>query len=297
MQSWQWRIYDNLRFKNQRLPKLVLSLFPRRFLKTSLLRKHLQLRPHIRLSPPHLRLSPPPSQSCFFSLDLELWVYSGMTQHSSPLPGALGSPKLSDSPLGLPNDCSSAFVVHRHSSFPCVAHCLTSTALLLHLFPSAIDTKSAAPLWSPLQQHLLNDRSIQHTLLTIKDYIKVGYGTFYGLHNHACPEYFVFFPQHNSLQCDWVQYPTRNASNNRSSSPATWQLPHWFDVQVSNREWSAWQTKVTSTKIEAHAVTAADVEVNGLNFSSATTPELIEKTFKQDCEYHKKLPMELLSLA
>ena len=108
-----------------------------------------------------------------------------------------------------------------------------------------------------------------------------------------------------------------------------------FDVQVSNGEWIAWQTRVPSIEIEAHAVTASDVvvptmdtvrheevlyswlsehkplmlcgppgsgktmtlfsalrklpdmEVVGLNFSSATTPELILKTFEQYCEYRK----------
>ncbi|RDB29164.1 Cytoplasmic dynein 1 heavy chain 1 [Hypsizygus marmoreus] len=108
-----------------------------------------------------------------------------------------------------------------------------------------------------------------------------------------------------------------------------------YDVQVSNSEWSAWQSKVPVIEIEAHAVTAADVvvptmdtvrheevlyswlsehkplmlcgppgsgktmtlfsalrklpdmEVVGLNFSSATTPELILKTFEQYCEYRK----------
>ncbi|KAG6918668.1 hypothetical protein DXG01_012485 [Tephrocybe rancida] len=108
-----------------------------------------------------------------------------------------------------------------------------------------------------------------------------------------------------------------------------------YDVQVSNGEWSAWQSKVPSIEIESHAVTAADVvvptmdtvrheevlyswlsehkplmlcgppgsgktmtlfsalrklpdmEVVGLNFSSATTPELILKTFEQYCEYRK----------
>ncbi|KAF8238396.1 dynein heavy chain protein 1 [Tricholoma matsutake] len=108
-----------------------------------------------------------------------------------------------------------------------------------------------------------------------------------------------------------------------------------YDVQVSNGEWSAWQSKVPVIEIEAHAVTAADVvvptmdtvrheevlyswlsehkplmlcgppgsgktmtlfsalrklpdmEVVGLNFSSATTPELILKTFEQYCEYRK----------
>ncbi|KAJ7601593.1 dynein heavy chain, N-terminal region 2-domain-containing protein [Mycena polygramma] len=108
-----------------------------------------------------------------------------------------------------------------------------------------------------------------------------------------------------------------------------------FDVQVSNGEWTAWQSKVPVIEIEAHAVTAADVvvptmdtvrheevlyswlsehkplmlcgppgsgktmtlfsalrklpdmEVAGLNFSSATTPELILKTFEQYCEYRK----------
>ncbi|KAG6866267.1 hypothetical protein C0991_006854 [Blastosporella zonata] len=108
-----------------------------------------------------------------------------------------------------------------------------------------------------------------------------------------------------------------------------------YDVQVSNGEWSPWQSKVPSIEIEAHAVTAADVvvptmdtvrheevlyswlsehkplmlcgppgsgktmtlfsalrklpdmEVVGLNFSSATTPELILKTFEQYCEYRK----------
>ncbi|KII86419.1 hypothetical protein PLICRDRAFT_44012 [Plicaturopsis crispa FD-325 SS-3] len=108
-----------------------------------------------------------------------------------------------------------------------------------------------------------------------------------------------------------------------------------YDVQVSNGEWMAWQSRVPQIEIEAHAVTAADVvvptmdtvrheevlyswlsehkplmlcgppgsgktmtlfsalrklpdmEVVGLNFSSATTPELILKTFEQYCEYRK----------
>ncbi|KAK1226991.1 dynein heavy chain [Marasmius sp. AFHP31] len=108
-----------------------------------------------------------------------------------------------------------------------------------------------------------------------------------------------------------------------------------FDVQIATGEWIAWQTRVPSIEIEAHAVTASDVvvptmdtvrheeilyswlsehkplmlcgppgsgktmtlfsalrklpdmEVVGLNFSSATTPELILKTFEQYCEYRK----------
>ncbi|KAG7090771.1 Cytoplasmic dynein 1 heavy chain 1 [Marasmius oreades] len=110
-----------------------------------------------------------------------------------------------------------------------------------------------------------------------------------------------------------------------------------FDVQVATGEWIAWQSRVPSIEIEAHAVTASDVvvptmdtvrheeilyswlsehkplmlcgppgsgktmtlfsalrklpdmEVVGLNFSSATTPELILKTFEQYCE-HRKTP-------
>ncbi|KAF5378700.1 hypothetical protein D9757_010781 [Collybiopsis confluens] len=100
-----------------------------------------------------------------------------------------------------------------------------------------------------------------------------------------------------------------------------------YDVQVSNGEWVAWQGHVPTIEIESHAVTASDVvvptmdtpgclstslscsagrpdperpmtlfsalrklpdmEVVGLNFSSATTPELISKTFEQYCEYRK----------
>ncbi|KAE9383047.1 hypothetical protein BT96DRAFT_1041273, partial [Gymnopus androsaceus JB14] len=105
-----------------------------------------------------------------------------------------------------------------------------------------------------------------------------------------------------------------------------------YDIQVSSGEWVAWQGRVPTIEIEAHAVTAADVvvptmdtvchkevllsehkplmlcgppgsgktmtlfsalrklpdmEVVGLNFSSATTPELILKTFEQYCEYRK----------
>ncbi|KAF9243765.1 dynein heavy chain and region D6 of dynein motor-domain-containing protein [Melanogaster broomeanus] len=108
-----------------------------------------------------------------------------------------------------------------------------------------------------------------------------------------------------------------------------------FDVQIVTGEWIAWQSKVPSIEIDAHAVTASDVvvptmdtvrheevlyswlsehkplmlcgppgsgktmtlfsalrklpdmEVVGLNFSSATTPELILKTFEQYCEYRK----------
>lgn len=108
-----------------------------------------------------------------------------------------------------------------------------------------------------------------------------------------------------------------------------------YDVQVSNGEWTAWQSRVPVIEIEAHSVTAADIvvptmdtvrheevlyswlsehkplmlcgppgsgktmtlfsalrklpdmEVVGLNFSSATTPELILKTFEQYCEYRK----------
>ncbi|KAF8602688.1 dynein heavy chain [Ceratobasidium sp. AG-I] len=108
-----------------------------------------------------------------------------------------------------------------------------------------------------------------------------------------------------------------------------------FDVQVGTGEWAAWQTRVPSIEIDAHAVTASDVvvptmdtvrheevlyswlsehkplmlcgppgsgktmtlfsalrklpdlEVVGLNFSSASTPELILKTFEQYCEFRK----------
>ncbi|KAF8845443.1 hypothetical protein BDN67DRAFT_1065300 [Paxillus ammoniavirescens] len=108
-----------------------------------------------------------------------------------------------------------------------------------------------------------------------------------------------------------------------------------FDVQITTGDWIAWQSKVPSIEIDAHAVTASDVvvptmdtvrheevlyswlsehkplmlcgppgsgktmtlfsalrklpdmEVVGLNFSSATTPELILKTFEQYCEYRK----------
>lgn len=108
-----------------------------------------------------------------------------------------------------------------------------------------------------------------------------------------------------------------------------------YDVQVSTGEWVAWQGRVPSIDIDAHAVTASDVvvptmdtvrheevlyswlsehkplmlcgppgsgktmtlfsalrklpdlEVVGLNFSSATTPELVLKTFEQYCEFRK----------
>ncbi|KAJ7071380.1 dynein heavy chain protein 1 [Mycena amicta] len=108
-----------------------------------------------------------------------------------------------------------------------------------------------------------------------------------------------------------------------------------YDVQISNGEWTAWQSKVPVIDIEPHSVTASDIviptmdtvrheevlyswlsehkplmlcgppgsgktmtlfsalrklpdmEVAGLNFSSATTPELILKTFEQYCEYRK----------
>lgn len=108
-----------------------------------------------------------------------------------------------------------------------------------------------------------------------------------------------------------------------------------YDVQVSNGDWFAWQSRVPVVEIEAQAVTASDVvvptidtvrheevlyswlsehkplmlcgppgsgktmtlfsalrklpdmEVVGLNFSSATTPDLILKTFEQYCEYRK----------
>ncbi|KAG1825562.1 dynein heavy chain protein 1 [Suillus subaureus] len=108
-----------------------------------------------------------------------------------------------------------------------------------------------------------------------------------------------------------------------------------FDVQISTGDWIAWQSKVPSIEIDAHAVTSSDIvvptmdtvrheevlyswlsehkplmlcgppgsgktmtlfsalrklpdmEVVGLNFSSATTPELILKTFEQYCEYRK----------
>ncbi|QRW00298.1 cytoplasmic dynein 1 heavy chain 1 [Ceratobasidium sp. AG-Ba] len=108
-----------------------------------------------------------------------------------------------------------------------------------------------------------------------------------------------------------------------------------YDVQVATGEWIAWQGRVPSIDIDAHAVTASDVvvptmdtvrheevlyswlsehkplmlcgppgsgktmtlfsalrklpdlEVVGLNFSSATTPELILKTFEQYCEFRK----------
>ncbi|KAG9099539.1 hypothetical protein FS749_001026 [Ceratobasidium sp. UAMH 11750] len=108
-----------------------------------------------------------------------------------------------------------------------------------------------------------------------------------------------------------------------------------YDVQVATGEWVAWQGRVPSIEIDAHAVTASDVvvptmdtvrheevlyswlsehkplmlcgppgsgktmtlfsalrklpdlEVVGLNFSSASTPELILKTFEQYCEFRK----------
>ncbi|OJA07948.1 hypothetical protein AZE42_05923 [Rhizopogon vesiculosus] len=108
-----------------------------------------------------------------------------------------------------------------------------------------------------------------------------------------------------------------------------------FDVQIASGDWIAWQSKVPSIEIDAHAVTSSDIvvptmdtvrheevlyswlsehkplmlcgppgsgktmtlfsalrklpdmEVVGLNFSSATTPELILKTFEQYCEYRK----------
>ncbi|KAF5349425.1 hypothetical protein D9758_014619 [Tetrapyrgos nigripes] len=105
-----------------------------------------------------------------------------------------------------------------------------------------------------------------------------------------------------------------------------------YDVQVGTGEWMAWQSRVPTIDIEAHAVTASDVvptmdtvrheevlyswlsehkplmlcgppgsgetmtlfstlhklpDIVGLNFSSATTPELIPKTFEQYCEYRK----------
>lgn len=89
-----------------------------------------------------------------------------------------------------------------------------------------------------------------------------------------------------------------------------------FDVQIATGDWIAWQSKVPSIEIDAHSVTAADVvvkplmlcgppgsgktmtlfsalrklldmEVVGLNFSSATTRELIFKTFEQYREYRK----------
>ncbi|KAG1889346.1 dynein heavy chain and region D6 of dynein motor-domain-containing protein [Suillus subluteus] len=108
-----------------------------------------------------------------------------------------------------------------------------------------------------------------------------------------------------------------------------------FDVQIATGDWIAWQSKVPSIEIDAHAVTSSDIvvptmdtvrheevlyswlsehkplmlcgppgsgktmtlfsalrklpdmEVVGLNFSSATTPELILKTFEQYCEYRK----------
>jgi len=70
----------------------------------------------------------------------------------------------------------------------------------------------------------------------------------------------------------------------------------------------AWQGKVPTVEIDSHAVTQSyvvvpkmdavrslfsalhklpDMEVVGLNFSSATTPELILKTFEQHCEYRR----------
>ena len=108
-----------------------------------------------------------------------------------------------------------------------------------------------------------------------------------------------------------------------------------YDVQVSNSEWTSWQSRVPVIEIESPALMVADVvvptmdtvrheevlflwlsehkplvlcgppgsgktmtlfsalrklpdmEVVGLYFSSATTPELILKTFEQYCEYRK----------
>ncbi|KAJ8587244.1 hypothetical protein M405DRAFT_852979 [Rhizopogon salebrosus TDB-379] len=78
-------------------------------------------------------------------------------------------------------------------------------------------------------------------------------------------------------------------------------------------DWIPWQSELPSIEIDAHAVTSSDIAVPtmdtvrheevlyswfalrklpdmyviGLNFSSATTPELILKTFERYCEYRK----------
>ncbi|KAG2160116.1 dynein heavy chain and region D6 of dynein motor-domain-containing protein [Suillus bovinus] len=122
-----------------------------------------------------------------------------------------------------------------------------------------------------------------------------------------------------------IDLPTMNSDNSIID----------FDVQIATGDWIAWQSKVPSIEIDAHAVTSSDIvvptmdtvrheevlyswlsehkplmlcgppgsgktmtlfsalrklpdmEVVGLNFSSATTPELILKTFEQYCEYRK----------
>ncbi|KAF7315713.1 Dynein heavy chain protein 1 [Mycena indigotica] len=136
-----------------------------------------------------------------------------------------------------------------------------------------------------------------------------------------------------------IQHPDFPLSHDRVEQYVTKRLLGssliGFDVQISNGEWIAWQSKVPVIDIEPYAVTASDVviptmdtvrheevlyswlsehkplmlcgppgsgktmtlfsalrklpdmEVAGLNFSSATTPELILKTFEQYCEYRK----------
>ncbi|CAH7681991.1 hypothetical protein PPACK8108_LOCUS14679 [Phakopsora pachyrhizi] len=88
-----------------------------------------------------------------------------------------------------------------------------------------------------------------------------------------------------------------------------------YDVQVSTGDWAAWQTSVLIVEIDSHQVIASDVhkplmlcglpgsgntmtlssamcklsnmDVVRLNFSSATTPELVLKKFDQHCGYKK----------
>ncbi|KAJ8594459.1 hypothetical protein M405DRAFT_850135 [Rhizopogon salebrosus TDB-379] len=105
-----------------------------------------------------------------------------------------------------------------------------------------------------------------------------------------------------------------------------------FDVQITTSDWIPWQSKVPSIEIDGHAVTSSgivvptmdaykplmicgspgsgktttlfstlrklpDMEVVGLNFSSATTPELILKIFEQYSEYRKTEEREWIMVA
>ncbi|CAH7684549.1 hypothetical protein PPACK8108_LOCUS18778 [Phakopsora pachyrhizi] len=90
-----------------------------------------------------------------------------------------------------------------------------------------------------------------------------------------------------------------------------------YNVQVSTGDWAAWQTSVLIVEIDSHQVIASDVhkplmlcglpgsgntmtlssvmcklsnmDVVRLNFSSATTPELVLKKFDQHCGYKRTL--------
>ncbi|CAH7687699.1 hypothetical protein PPACK8108_LOCUS22525 [Phakopsora pachyrhizi] len=94
----------------------------------------------------------------------------------------------------------------------------------------------------------------------------------------------LFFQDHSGLDMPPLQKPGASLID--------------YDVQVSSGDWFAWQSSVPIVDIDTHQVadldvviptldTLSEMDVVGLNFSSATTPELVLKTFDQHCKYKK----------